>query len=131
MRPLDRVKPYQRLAHRRASARPVQLKLYPALPDSRIAAAMKNCKNNHRILANPEIHRIWEAARDCTSNIAKYDWIARGCDRSSGDRLLNLNGKFLAKPGALLVVTDRCILKLVFRSAGKRREASSPQARSD
>jgi hypothetical protein len=36
----------QRLAYRRASARPVQLKLYTALPDCRTSAAVKDREHN-------------------------------------------------------------------------------------
>ena len=107
----------QRLAHLRASARLVPLKLYPPLPDSRISATVKDRKDDQSTLANPEIHGIWEATRDRASNIAQYNWIALGCGRSSGDGLFDLDNKFFARAGALLVVTDGCILKLAFRSA--------------
>lgn len=93
---------------------------------------MKNREDNNGILANPEVHGVWEAARHCASYIAEYNWIALGCGRSAGDGLLDLDGKFLAKAEALLVVTDGRILKLAFsRRAGRRCEASSPKARSD
>jgi len=51
---------------------------------------MKYCKDNQRFLANPEIHGIGEATRDCASNIAEYNWIALGRGRNPGDGLLDL-----------------------------------------
>ena len=77
---------------------------------------MKYRKDNHRIQANPEVHRKRKAARDCASNIAEYNWIAFRRGRSSGEGLLDFDGKFLAKAGALFIIADCCILELAFRS---------------
>jgi len=95
------------------------LKLYPALPDSRISSAVKHCKDNQCIRADPEVDRKWKAARDCASNIADCNWVALRCRRSSGKGLLDFDGKFLAKSGALLVVANGCFLKLAFRRTPK------------
>ena len=87
------------------------LKLYPTLPYGRIAATMEYGKHNHRIPANPEVHGIWKAARNCSSNIADHNWIELWGGCSFSDCLVNFDNKFLAKTWALLVVAVSCIIE--------------------
>jgi hypothetical protein len=72
---------------------------------------MKYGKDNYRIPANPEVHGKWKAARNCSSNIAEYNWIELWGSCGSGDSLVNFEGKFLAKSWALLVVAVSRILE--------------------
>jgi hypothetical protein len=91
---------------------------------------VKDREHNRRICANPEVHRIWKAARDRASNIPKYNWVTLGSGRSSRDSFLNFYEKFLAESVALLVVPYGCILKLAFFAARRKttRSVIAPDA---
>jgi len=105
-------RPPKRHAHRRASARPVQLKLDPCLPDGGVSATVKDGKDNDPPRFRNEVDAEGEAIGCDPSNVLSNHCIELWMLRGQSNAAINFGGELNAEAYPLCLVTRCCLIKL-------------------